>query len=87
MQKVERQKHGGRRRRRLTGVILCAVLLIACVTAGILLQRKAQEKPPESRQRITGSITKRDKEELESITVIQRGKEAWTAVPETDGSA
>ena len=86
MQKVERQKHGGRRRRRLTGVILCAVLLIACVTAGILLQRKAQEKPPESRQRIAGSITKRNKEELESITVIQRGKEAWTAVPETDGS-
>ena len=43
MQKVERKQHTDRRRGRLTAVLLCALLLIAFVTAGILLTRRAEE--------------------------------------------
>ena len=42
MQKVERQKHKDRKRRRLTGVILCALLLVICVAVGLLLRDKAE---------------------------------------------
>ena len=86
MQKVERRKHGDRRRKRLTGVILCAVLLAVCVTAGLLLRKKAQEPPEETRQRITGAIVQRDAEDLDSLTVTLRGKEPWTAVRDEEGN-
>ena len=86
MQKVERQKHKDRRRKRLAGLLLCAVLLIAGVTAGILLRNKAKEDTTETRQRITGAIVQRDAKDLQSMTVIQRGKASWTAVREADGS-
>ena len=86
MQRVERKKHENRKRRRLAGVILCALALAGGITAGILLKEKAQEKPPEARQRITGSITAREAEELKSVTVTQRGEAPWTAVREEDGS-
>ena len=86
MQKVERQKHKDRRRKRLTGLLLCAVLLIAGVTAGIMLRDKANEKEPEPYHHISGAIIRRSAEELQSLTVIQRGKVPWTAVREEDGS-
>ena len=86
MQKVERRKHGDRRRKRLAGVILCAVLLAACVTAGFLLRKKAQEPLEKTQQRVTGTIVQRDAEDLDSLTVTLRGKEPWTVVREEDGS-
>ena len=46
MQKVDRQKHKDRRRGRLTGIILCAVLLAACVAGGLLLFRKGKDQQP-----------------------------------------
>ena len=86
MQKVERQKHRDRGRRRLAGLLLCAVLLAAGVTAGILLWNRADEEPEPPRKPVTGAVTARSAEELESLTVTQRGKEPWTAVRGEDGS-
>ena len=86
MQKVERKKHDHGQRKPLVWLILCAILLVAGVTAGIILRNRAKEQPAETRQRVTGAITQRNVEDLESLTVIQRGKEPWTAVREEDGS-
>ena len=86
MQKVERQKHKDRQPRRLTGLLLCAVLLIAGVTAGILLRNRAAEEPPQTVQHITGAITQRNAEELQGLTVTLRGKEPWTAVRDEAGT-
>lgn len=86
MQKVERQKHKDRGRRRLIGLLLCAVLLIGGVTAGILLGNKAKEEEPLTHQHITGAITQKNAEDLKSLTVTRRGKDPWTAVREEDGS-
>ena len=85
MQKVERRKHGERGRKRGLWVALCAVLLVGGVTAGILLSNQAKVEP-EARQPETGAITKREAEELQSLTVIRRGKEPWTVEREADGS-
>ena len=85
MQKVER-KQKSRQRKPLAWILLCTVLLAAGVTAGILLRNKAKEEPAETYQRVTGAISQRNADELESLTVIQRGKEPWTAVREADGS-
>ncbi len=85
MQKVER-KQKNRQRRPLIWVLLCAVLLAVGVTAGILLRNKAKEDTTQTRQRITGAIVQRDAEDLQSMTVIRRGKAPWTAVREADGS-
>ena len=86
MQRVERKKSDNRRRKPLTWILLCAVLLAAGITAGILLKNKAKEETGESYQRVTGAISQRSAEELKSLTVIQRGKAPWTAVREEDGS-
>ena len=86
MQKVERQKHKDRKLRRLTGLVLCAVLLIAGVTAGLILRNRAKEASVQRYQPVTGAITQRSEEELKSLTVAQRGREPWTAVREEDGS-
>ncbi len=86
MQKVERKKHESRQRKPLIWILLCTVLLAAGVTAGILLRNKAKEDTEVTRQRITGAIVKRDAEDLQSMTVTQRGKAPWTAVREEDGS-
>jgi len=86
MQKVERKKHEHSRRKPLVWLLLCAVLLTGGVTAGIILKNRAKEEPARAYQRVTGAITQRSVEELESITVMQRGKDAWTAVREEDGS-
>ena len=86
MQKVERKKHGERRNGRVAGVLLCALLLAGCVVAAVLLTRKAEEKPEPSRQPVTGSIVQRNPEELESMTIIPRNGESWTAVQLEDGS-
>ena len=85
MQKVERRRHRQKGRGRLTGLLLCLLLLAVCVTAAFLLRRKAVEKPPEARQRATGAVTRRNREDLESITLIPRDGEGWTAVMRTDG--
>ena len=85
MQKVERRRHRQKGRGRLTGLLLCLLLLAVCVTAAFLLHRKAVEKPPEARQRAAGAITRRNREDLESITLIPRDGEGWTAVMRTDG--
>ena len=85
MQKVERKKRRERKRARPVRLILCALVLAACVTAGILLQRKAEEPPQESRQRVSGAISQRDPEELLGLTVTRRGKEPWSAVRGEDG--
>ena len=86
MQKVERKKHGERRNGRVAGVLLCALLLAGCAVAAVLLTRKAEEKPEPSRQPVTGSIVQRNPEELESMTIIPRNGERWTAVQMEDGS-
>ena len=86
MQKVERKKHGERRHGRAVWVVLCALLLVGCVVAAILLTRKAEEKPEPGRQPVTGSIVQRSREELESITITPRNGEAWTAVRAEDGT-
>ncbi len=86
MQKVERQKHKDRGWRRLIGLLLCAVLLISGITAGILLGNKAKEEEPLTHQHITGAITQKNAEDLKSLTVTRRGKDSWTAVREEDGS-
>ena len=86
MQKVERKKHEDRQRKPLVWLLLCAVLLTAGVTTGIILKNRAKEDPVQTRQRVTGAITQRTVEELKSLTVTQRGKESWTAVREEDGS-
>ena len=86
MQKVERKKHEHRQRKPLVWLLLCTVLLAAGVAAGILLNRRAKEDTVQTHQRITGAITKRNAEDLQSLTVIQRGKTPWTAVREEDGS-
>lgn len=85
MQKVERQKHKDRKLKRLTGLLLCAVLLAACVTAAVLLQDKAKEEPPESRKRITGSITRRNVEDLRQVTITRRGEKPWSLLQDKEG--
>ena len=85
MQKVER-KQKNRQRKPLFWIFLCAVLLAAGVTAGILLKNKAAEEPPQTYQHISGAISQRSADELKSLTVKQKGKEPWTAVREEDGS-
>ena len=82
---MERQKHKNRQRKRLTGLLLCTVLLISGVTAGILLSNKAKEDDILTHRHITGAITQRSTDELQSLTVTLRGKEPWTAVREEDG--
>ena len=86
MQKVERQNHKDRGQKRLIGLLLCAVLLIGGVTAGILLSNKAKEEEIITHQHISGTITQRNAGDLASLTVTQRGKDSWTAVREEDGS-
>ncbi len=86
MQTVERKKHGERRHRRVIGVLLCAFLLAGCVIAAVLLTRKAEEKPEPGRQPVTGAIVRRDRTELDSITIAPRGGESWTAVRQEDGT-
>ena len=89
MQKVERQKHRERRPGRLVGLLLCAILLIAGVTAGLLLRRTAEEEElPDVLpvyERVTGSIIERKTDEVESLTVIQRGRKPWTVVQRQHG--
>ena len=86
MQKVERQNHKDRGQKRLIGLLLCAVLLIGGVTAGILLSNKAKEEEIITHQHISGTITQRNAGDLASLTVTQRGKDSWTAVREEDRS-
>ena len=86
MQKVERKKRENSRRKPLVWVLLCALLLAAGVTAGILLRNKAREEQTETHQHISGAISQRNADELQSLTVIRRGREPWTAVREEDGS-
>ena len=86
MQKVERKKHGNRQRKPLVWVLLCAVLLVCGVAAGIILKNRAKENPSQAYQRVTGSITQRSADELVSLTVMQRGKAPWTAIREENGS-
>ena len=89
MQRVERRKHKERKPRRLTTVLLCALLLVACVAVGLLLQWKAEETPSETVARYeaqTGNITLRDESELKSIKLIQQGKDPWTVVRDADGN-
>ena len=84
MQKVERRRHRKRRPGRLAVVLLCAAFLAAGVTAGLLLHRTAEEESgeglPAARERITGSIIQRTTDEVDSVTVTQRGKTPWTVV-------
>ncbi len=90
MQKVERRKHKKRRAGRLAGILLCAVLLIAGVTAGLLLRRTAEkeaERPEASvYEPVTGSIIQRKEEEVKSLTVTRQGKKPWTVVQSEDGT-
>ena len=85
MQKVERQKHRDRRRKRLTGVLLCAVLLAVCVTAGLLLRREAMPEGPEPKEDHGGTLLQRNEEELVSLTVAQKGQDPWTLVTAGEG--
>ena len=88
MQKVERQKHKDRRRGRLTGIILCAVLLAACVAGGLLLFHKGKDQQPVVSEKAdhSGTIIRRAEEELESITVTRPEKDPWTVVRDEEGS-
>ena len=86
MQTVERKKHRDRRHRRLAGVVICAFVLAGCAIASVLLTKKADEKPEPGRRPVTGAIVQRNPDELESMTITQRGKEAWTAVRLEDGT-
>ena len=88
MQKVERQKHKNRRRGRLTGIILCAVLLAACVAGGLMLFRKGEEQKPVVPEKVdrSGTIIRRAEEELESITVTRPEKDPWTVVRDEEGN-
>ena len=85
MQKVERQKHKDRRRKRLTWVVLCAVLLAVCVTAGLLLKKEAGIMPDYTKRETSGSIINRSEDELKSMTVTRRGKAPWTLIRDEDG--
>ena len=86
MQKVERRKHRTGRRTRLVWVLACALVLAAGVTAGILLTKRAEEEPGETRQHITGAITQRQAEDLELITITRRGQASWTGIRREDGT-
>lgn len=85
MQRVERQKHKERKRGRLAAVLVCAVLLVAGVTAGLLLRKSAEVELPEKREPVSGFITKREAEELQSLTITRQGKEPWTVEQQADG--
>ena len=85
MQKVERRKHPARKHGRLTGLLMCALLLAACVTAALLLRKADTGIPEPERQRITGAITQRSPEELRSLTIARRGEEPWTIIRDPDG--
>ena len=85
MQTVERKKHRERQHGRLTGVIICALVLAGCIVAAVKLTKKADETPEPVRRPVAGAIVQRRTDELESMTIIQRGKEAWTAVRLKDG--
>ena len=85
MQTVERKKHGERRHGRAVGVLVCALVLAGCVAAALLLTRKAEEKPEPGRQPVAGAIVQRSREELQSMTIVPRKGEAWTAVRQEDG--
>ena len=81
MQKVERQKHRNRRRERLTGLLLCTLLLACCAAAGLLFRKEADSVVPiRDPKPVTGTLVQRSEEELESITLAQRGKDPWTVV-------
>ena len=67
-------------------MLLCALLLAVCVTAGLLLRKEAEEEPQETYQPVTGAVIRRGAEELRSLTVTQRGEKPWTVVREEDGS-
>lgn len=79
MQKVERRQHRTRRHRRLAGLLICAALLAGCVAAAFLMRRSAQEEPPARQERQAGAVTRRQPEELVSLTLIRRDGETWTA--------
>ena len=85
MQKVERKKHG-ERRGRWVGLLFCAVLLAGCVAAALLMEKKAEGKDEPVRQHTPGTITQRNREELESIAITPREGEAWMAVRNQDGT-
>ena len=85
MQRVERQKHKDRKRRRLTGLLLCAVLLAVSVTVALILNNKAKEEPPKSREKISGAITQRNTEDLQQVTITLRGEKPWTLLQDENG--
>ena len=89
MQKVERRKHREKRPGRLAWILLCAVLLAAGVTAGLILHRTAEKAELPAvyrREPVTGFIIQRDADEVESITVTQHGKAPWTVVQQESGT-
>ena len=61
-------------------------MLAGCVIAAVLLMRKAEEKPEPGRQPVSGAIVRRNREDLESITIKPRDGESWTAVRQEDGT-
>ena len=83
---MEKRKHRKGRPGRAGLVLLCALLLAGCVTAAILLRKNAEVETPAQRQRVTGAVTRRSQEEFQSLTIIPREGEPWTAVREADGS-
>ncbi len=79
MQQVE---HKRRRSLRSTKRRILAGCIVLLITGGVLLGivRPWDRKPAavEPSPSFAGSLTKREAEEVESITVIRRGKQPWT---------
>lgn len=85
MQKVERKQHQERKHRRLIWLAAVLVLLAGSVTAAVLLSRKPVEEIPEEEVH-WGMLINRQEEELVSVTVCRRGKEAWTLYRTENGT-
>jgi len=85
MQKVERKQHQERKHRRLIWLAAALVLLAGSVTAAVLLSRKPAEEIPEE-EKHWGMLINRQEDELVSVTVLRRGKEAWTLCRTENGT-
>ena len=83
MQKVERKKHREGGNRRILWLAAAIALLAASTTAAVLLSRK--QEPVSVYEDHSGLLTDRLPEELVSVTVKRRNKEAWTLVRAEDG--
>ena len=79
MQHVDRKPRKEKKHGRAPWIAAAALLLAGSVAAALLLTREPEPDDPESPV-TAGILINRDADELDSVTVTQKGYEPWTLI-------